>query len=108
MVAGVANSYPFQEYLKGICNELVVIDFKDHHQYTSGDLEKIYREYHSIISKDKVIFTTEKDATRLDCEEFSSFLNELPFYYIPIRIKFHDCDTIGFDKLILDYVQKSI
>jgi tetraacyldisaccharide 4'-kinase len=108
MVAGVANSYPFQEYLQGLCNELIVIDFHDHHQYTTGDLEKISREYHSIISKDKVIFTTEKDATRLDNEEFSSYLDVLPVYYIPILIKFHDFDELSFDKMILDYVQKSI
>lgn len=108
MVAGVANSYPFQEYLRGLCNELIVIDFHDHHQYTAEDLEKISREYQAIISKDKVIFTTEKDATRLDREEFSTYLDVLPVYYIPIRIKFHDCDEVRFDKLILDYVQKSI
>jgi tetraacyldisaccharide 4'-kinase len=108
MVAGVANSYPFQEYIKSICNELIVIDFKDHHQYTSQDMDKISREYFSIISKDKVIFTTEKDATRLDNEAFAPYLDELPFYYVPIRIRFHDCDNIRFDKLILDYVQQSI
>ena len=56
----------------------------------------------------KVIFTTEKDATRIDKEEFSSFLDVLPVYYVPIRIKFHDCEEIKFDKLILDYVHKSI
>jgi len=108
MVAGVANSYPLQEYLRGICNELIVIDYLDHHQYTINDFEKISREYQSIISKDKVIFTTEKDATRLDNDEFSSYLDVLPVYYIPIRIKFHDCDEIRFDKMILDYVHKSI
>jgi len=108
MVAAVANSYPLQEYLRGICNELIVIDFHDHHQYTTSDLEKISREYQGVISKDKVIFTTEKDATRLDKEEFSSYLDVLPFYYVPIRIKFHDCDEVSFDKLILDYVHKSI
>ena len=108
MVTGIANSYPLQEYLSGLCNELIVIDFKDHHQYISQDLDKIYREYQGIISKDKVIFTTEKDATRLDQEAFAAYLNELPFYYVPIRINFHDCDEIRFDKLILDYVQKSI
>jgi tetraacyldisaccharide 4'-kinase len=107
MVAGVASSYPLQEYLKSLCNELIVMDFKDHHQYTARDLDKIYHEYQAIISKDKIIFTTEKDATRLDQEAFASYLNELPFYYVPIRINFHDCDEIKFDKLILDYVQKS-
>jgi len=108
MVAGVANSYPLQEYLRGICNELIVMDFQDHHQYTQPDLEKILSEYQSIISKDKVIFTTEKDATRLDNAEFSSYLDVLPIYYIPITVKFHDLDELKFDKLILDYVQKSI
>jgi tetraacyldisaccharide 4'-kinase len=108
MVAGVANSYPLQEYLRGLCNELIVFDFNDHHQYTVQDLDKIYSEYQSIISKDKVIFTTEKDATRLEGEMFSTYLRELPFYYVPIRTRFHDCDEIKFDKLILDYVQKSI
>jgi tetraacyldisaccharide 4'-kinase len=108
MVAGVANSYPLQEYLKSICNELLVIDFDDHHSYTPDDLEKITKEFHSIISKDKVIFTTEKDATRLDVEEFSAYLENLPVYYIPMRINFHDCDEVKFDKLILEYVHKSI
>jgi tetraacyldisaccharide 4'-kinase len=108
MVAGVANSYPLQEYLRSMCNELTVIDFQDHHQYKAEDFEKISREYHSIISKDKVIFTTEKDAMRMDKEEFSSFLEVLPVYYIPIRIKFHDCVENKFDDLILDYVQRNI
>jgi tetraacyldisaccharide 4'-kinase len=108
MVTGVANSYPLQEYLSGLCNELIVIDFKDHHQYTTKDLDNIYKEYQGVISKDKVIFTTEKDATRLDQEAFGSYLDKLPFYYVPIKVNFHDCDEIRFDKMILDYVQKSI
>jgi tetraacyldisaccharide 4'-kinase len=107
MFAGVANSYPFQEYLKGLCNELIVINFNDHHQYRQGDLEKIAREYESILSKDKVIFTTEKDAARIDNEIFAQYLDNLPVYYIPIRIRFHECDESRFDKMILDYVQKS-
>ena len=108
MVAGVANSYPMQEYLKSICNELTVIDFKDHHEYIPADFEKILKEYHSIISKDKVIFTTEKDATKLDRAEFAPYLEKLPVYYIPIRIRIHNGDEIKFEKLVIDYVQKSI
>jgi tetraacyldisaccharide 4'-kinase len=108
MFAGVANSYPLQEYLRTLCNELIVIDFTDHHNYTAQDLEKITREYEAIISKDKVIFTTEKDATRLDTEEFAGTLAKFPVYYIPIRINFHNCDEGRFDKLIQEYVQKSI
>jgi tetraacyldisaccharide 4'-kinase len=108
MVAGIANSYPLQEYLRSLCNELIVINFKDHHVYSSQDMERIIREYDSIISKDKVIFTTEKDAMRLETDDFSRYLEYLPVYYVPIRIRFHECDEMRFDKLIMDYVQKSI
>jgi tetraacyldisaccharide 4'-kinase len=108
MVAGIANSYPLQEYLRTICNELIVIDFNDHHLYSDRDLERITKEYQSIISKDKVIFTTEKDAARLDSQEFAGVLEKMPVYYIPIRISFHDCDEGRLDNLILDYVQKSM
>jgi tetraacyldisaccharide 4'-kinase len=108
MVAGIANSYPLQEYLKSLCNELIVINFKDHHVYSSQDMDKIIREYDSIISKDKVIFTTEKDAMRLETDDFTRYLENLPVYYVPIQIRFHECDEMKFDKLIVDYVQKSI
>jgi tetraacyldisaccharide 4'-kinase len=108
MVAGVANSYPFQEYLRGLCNELIIIDFNDHHQYQPRDFEKIKREYESIISKDKVIFTTEKDAARIDKPEFTQYLENLPVYFVPIIVRFHDCDEGRFDKMMLDYVQKNI
>jgi tetraacyldisaccharide 4'-kinase len=108
MFAGVANSYPLQEYLRTMCNDLIVIDFNDHHNYTAQDLEKITREYEAIISKDKVIFTTEKDATRLDREEFAPVLGALPVYYIPIRVVLHNGDEVKFDKLIQEYVHKTI
>jgi tetraacyldisaccharide 4'-kinase len=108
MVTGVANSYPFQEYLRRCCNELIVLEFSDHHQYTQNDMVTITNEYNKLLTRNKAIFTTEKDATRLDREEFADYLEALPFYYVPIRIKFHDCDEIRYDKLILDYVKRSI
>ncbi len=107
MVAGIANSYPLQEHLRDLCNDLTVIEFPDHHKYTARDLQKITDAYHSMISKDKAIITTEKDAMRLDKPEFASYLENIPFYYIPITIQFHDCDDVRFDKLILAYVEKN-
>ena len=107
MVAGVANSYPMQEYLRDFCGELTVIDFDDHHEYEDQDLDKIFKSFDSIISKDKVIFTTEKDAMRFEKEEFSSRLAGKPIYYLPIRVKFHPSEEIKFDDVILNYVAKA-
>lgn len=107
MFAGIANSYPLQEYLRDLCNELTVIDFGDHHSYTTRDLDKIFKSFDSIISKDKVIFTTEKDAMRLDNQEFSPMLAGRPVFYIPVRVSFHDTNEERFDNYILDYVRKN-
>ena len=107
MFAGIANSYPLQEYLRDFCNELIVIDFGDHHSYTAKDLIKIFESYDSIISKDKVIFTTEKDAMRLDNLEFATMLEGRPVFYIPVNVSFHDTDVERFDNYILDYVKKN-
>jgi tetraacyldisaccharide 4'-kinase len=107
MLSGIANSYPLQDYLRNLCNELVVRDFPDHHKYTLQDVRSILDSYNNILSKDKVIFTTEKDAMRLEQEEFSELLAGLPVYYIPIRVKFHHCDDARFDKFIHSYVERN-
>lgn len=107
LFSGIANSYPLQDYLRNFCDELIVKDFPDHHKYSSRDLSGIINTYHNILSKDKVIFTTQKDAMRLECEEFSELLSGLPVYYLPIRIRFHNCDEVRFDKFILSYVERN-
>ena len=95
-----------QEHLRNYCNELIVHDFPDHHKYSYKDIESIINSYNNILSKDKVIFTTEKDAMRLEQEDFTELLTGVPVYYLPIRIRFHHCDDIRFDKYILSNVEK--
>jgi tetraacyldisaccharide 4'-kinase len=106
MFTGIANAYPLQEYLSGFCNDLTVIDFGDHHAYTAQDMKKIFDAFDNIISKDKFIFTTEKDAMRIDGADYRTWLEGRPLFYIPIVIRFHTSEGPGFDKIILDYVGK--
>jgi tetraacyldisaccharide 4'-kinase len=107
MFSGIANSYPLQEHLGNMCRELIVKDFPDHHKYSVADINMIINNYNNIISKDKVIFTTEKDAMRLEQEGFAEMLAGIPVYYIPIRFQFHQCDEVRFDKFILSHVRKN-
>jgi tetraacyldisaccharide 4'-kinase len=107
MFSGIANSYPMQDHLRKRCRELVVKDFRDHHKYTVKDIKAIINAYNNILSKDKVIFTTEKDAMRLEQEGFAELLNGFPVYYLPIRIQFHQCDELRFDKFINSHVRKN-
>ncbi len=106
LFSGVANSYPLQEHLQSMCQELQVMDFMDHHKYTLQDLEKIKTEFNNMFTRNKVIFTTEKDAMRLDKSSLRELIKNMPVFYIPIKFKFHNGDNIIFDDQILDYVEK--
>ncbi len=104
LFSGIANSYPFQEYLRGFCSELVVMDFPDHHKYTSKDIEKIKKTYTSIYTNNNIIITTEKDAMRIIKTNLINQIRDLPIFYSPIEVKFHMGGEIEFNKQILSYV----
>lgn len=106
LITGIANPYPLQEYLSNMCHELITLEFPDHHRYNEGDLNKIFEAYNNIFAKDKIVYTTEKDAMRLDRPEFREFLDGMPIFYIPIRVNFHKCDDARFDKCVIDYVKR--
>jgi len=81
--------------------------FRDHHRYTEKDIAKIIETFNNIFVKNKIIITTEKDAMRLQDHLESGMLKDLPFYYLPIKMEFHDTGTPTFDEVILDYVKKN-
>jgi len=90
-----------------MCTEIVQIDFPDHHNYSENDLHKIIQNFNNIISKNKIIVTTEKDVMRFEESNLVDLLKNLPVYYAPIQFEFHkDCKD-EFDKQILDYVRKN-
>ena len=107
LFSGIANSYPLQDKLRKKCNELIVMNFKDHHKYSIKDLTKIKNKFEDIYTKNKIIITTEKDAMRLSKPELIKFAKDLPIYYLPIEVKLHKDDAKEFDKKIIDYVKKN-
>jgi tetraacyldisaccharide 4'-kinase len=104
---GIANDMPLREHLERMCSELVVIKFPDHHLYSMKDLELIRKRFDDLPTQKKVILTTEKDVMRLKNPAFSTFLKNLPLFYIPIEVEFHGGDKELFDKEILNYVAKA-
>jgi tetraacyldisaccharide 4'-kinase len=105
LFAGIANSYPLQEYLKGFCSELIIMDFPDHHRYTPKDIEKIKHTFSQIYSKNKIIITTEKDAMRIIKTDLIKQIVDLPVFYSPIEIKFHMKGETEINNQILEYVR---
>ncbi len=105
LFTGIADDYPLQEHLKRKCSELITIKFPDHHQYNATEIEIIKRKFEAILTKKKIVVTTEKDIMRLKTSEFSTKLKNLPLFYVPIEIDFHGNNKELFDQEILTYVK---
>ena len=107
LFTGIANSYPLQEHLRYLCNDLVVINFADHHVYTRKDVIRVSDAFENILSSKKIIVTTEKDAMRLQDSPFLHELGHLPVFYLPVMVEFQKEDKEKFDQQILNYVEEN-
>lgn len=103
LFVGIANPYPLEQYLKPFCSELIVLRYKDHHQFTEKEIDDVKTTYNNQFTKRKVLITTEKDAMRLHEPSLFQLLKGLPIYYIPIQVSFHFREKEKFDKLITDF-----
>ena len=107
MLTGIANSYPLEMHLMKYCDRLEKLAFPDHHQYTLKDIEKVVDVFDNLLSVNKIIVTTEKDAMRLIRPEFIKLLKHFPVFYVPIEIVIHKEGRKDFNKQILDYAKKN-
>lgn len=105
MLAGIANPYPLEEKLRQICVEFHKYIFPDHHQFTTNEIEKIREDFKNHLTGNKAIITTEKDAQRLRNEKLKEILLDLPVFYFPIQVAFHNKGTNTFEQKILDYAK---
>lgn len=108
LLCGIANTYSLEDYLKKKYNTISKIQFNDHHNFTKKDIDHIIEKYDSMIGKNKVIITTEKDAMRLINSSFMNRFNDIPVFVLPIKIKFHKEAENSFDDEILNYINNNI
>lgn len=109
VVAGIANPYPLEAYLKNKCSEISLKIFPDHHNFTTSEIKDIVSEFKNHLSVKKIIVTTEKDAKRLQNEKFRGLFQGVPIFYIPIQMVFHHTnDRETFDEFMLKQVEEEI
>ena len=105
--AGIAKITPLIDYLKQEAKEVIVSEFNDHHNFQPVDILRIINQFKNIISSQKILITTEKDAMRLKDDRLFPLLEEVPVFYLPIEIQFHKGpeEEPSFDETILEYVR---
>jgi tetraacyldisaccharide 4'-kinase len=107
MISGIADPRSFKKFVRNYSTDITDLIYPDHYTYTEKDIDFITSKFNSIENPDKIIFTTEKDAMRL--EKFSEIDNYIKgrMYFIPVTIGFLNDDTENFNQHILSYVRNN-
>jgi tetraacyldisaccharide 4'-kinase len=104
IITGIASPELVHNYLKQFSKRAEVLEFPDHHNYSTEDILSISQKFDSVNSENKVIVTTEKDAMRLkDSDDLTDDI-KAAIYYLPIKVKFLDDEGKSFNKKIFNYV----
>lgn len=102
-LTGIANPTPLYEELDRRNVKFGKKAYRDHYPFSEKDVATISEIFGTFASSEKIILTTEKDASRL--LEIKGF-EQLPIYCIEIEIDFIQ-DKEKFDNEILKYVREN-
>jgi tetraacyldisaccharide 4'-kinase len=103
LITAIASADLLKEYIDSKANVIDHFEFKDHYNFNKKDIKKIIDSYNKIDSQEKLILTTEKDATRLALYE--NDFKGIYIAYLPIEFKFQG--KTNFNELILKYVEQN-
>ncbi|MCU7551471.1 tetraacyldisaccharide 4'-kinase [Chitinophagaceae bacterium LB-8] len=103
LVTGIANPKPLKKYLEECSRTYFQLQYSDHHIFTIDDFNEITDRFEHIHSENKIILTTEKDATRL--LKFSQRMDGMPFYVIPVEHSILFGQEEAFTRSIMDFIE---
>ena len=108
LVCCIARPEPLLAEVKQQASDVHLLSYPDHHYFLSRDLEEIKTTYDNWNQSDKVIVTTEKDATRLhlQLDKIKEWGIEIIVLPIAVHILFNEGPKL--DALIQDYVAKTL
>ena len=94
MVTGIANATPLVEYLKSKNLKFEHLNYQDHYNFSTSDIEKL--------CKQKMVITTEKDFVRL--QSFKALQDML--FYLPIKVQIDESEK--FNSLIKQFINSKL
>ena len=108
LVCCIARPEPLVNYIKTVANEVHVLSYPDHHYFGSKNLEEIQAAYNTWDVRDKIILTTEKDATRLLLHHDALRTMNLTFAVLPIEVEILFGAGPIFNEKVQGYVHSEI
>lgn len=90
LVSAIAQSDYLFDYVFPQVASVTDYHYEDHHYYSTKEVADMIKKYKSLNHHNKIILTTEKDATRLHLFKTEFEENQIPIYAIPIEIDFYE------------------
>lgn len=106
LVTGIANPWPLEDMISQKYKHVEHLNYPDHYSFSDKDIEKIEQKFSQLPGDNKILLTTEKDAVRLLNFEYKINTHS-SWFYLPIRIEFHDEHGESFNHQILHYVRNN-
>ncbi|NND07519.1 MAG: tetraacyldisaccharide 4'-kinase [Saprospiraceae bacterium] len=104
VISAIANTDFLLAFLEQQLGEVKIIEYEDHHAFTRYEMGHLKNEFEKLGGKEKIIITTEKDATRL--EPHIEFLRkeEMPVFVLPVYVSFDADDDLRFKQIVQSYL----
>ncbi len=103
-LCAIANTDYLSDYLDRQLDYFELIAFEDHHYYSEEDIKNLHRRWNNLEGKDRIILTTEKDASRLKLLEKRIKQLGLPIFVLPVELSFLDEDEEGFVRSVQQFL----
>jgi len=104
LVTAIASVQYLEEYLKPRTTTLVHQVHEDHHYFTHYEIAQLRKKLDEMDGAQKIILTTEKDATRMWLHKDYIEKENLPIFVLPVEVAFHGKDGEHF----LEQIKQSL
>jgi tetraacyldisaccharide 4'-kinase len=101
LISGIANTDFLVQYLEEQVGYLDGMPFEDHHYFSPNDMDQLALRFEQLpADMNRIILSTEKDATRLALHAPWLKEKDLPVYILPVAVQFLFDQGTAFDTVI--------
>lgn len=107
LLTGIASPATIVQELEKYISHIDLLAFDDHHNFTQRDIQLIKERFGKLACEQRLIVTTEKDATRLVHNPAMDEELKKHLYVLPIEVEILQNQQDIFNQQIIGYVRKN-